>query len=199
LADFDRAIADHSRAIALKPDFARAHAELGVAYTCKHQHDRAIDSLTRAIALEPTNAGNYRERGFARFFRGDFDEAAADLRRSIASERDAYAMLMCHLAQARCGVDSDGELEAVARALHPGRWPYPVIDLFLGYETPDATLSAAPNSYAQAEAHFYIGEWHLLHHNRADAENALEQAVRTCPPNFHEYVAAIAEIRRLAD
>jgi hypothetical protein len=73
-----------------------------------------------------------------------------------------------------------------------------VLDLFLGSQTPDATLSAAPNSYSRAEAHFYIGEWHLLHDNRSDAEKALEQAARTCPPNFREYVGAIAELRRLA-
>jgi tetratricopeptide (TPR) repeat protein len=197
LGDFDRAIADHSRAVELLPSFAWGHAELGVAYTCKHQHDRAIDSLTRAIALEPGNAGCWRERGFARFFRGDFEDAAADLRQSLGSEHDPYAMLMCYLARARRGAEATRELEGDAYALGTERWPYPVIDLFLGSLPPDAILSAAPNDYARGEGHFYIGQWHLLRRNRAEARQALEQVTRTCPPNFHEYVGAIAELRRL--
>ncbi len=198
LGDFDRAIADHLRAIALEPSFAWAHAELGVAYTCRHEHDLAIASLTRAITLEPTNAGCCRERGFARFFRGDFEDAAADLRQSLGSEHDPYAMLMCYLAQARRGADATGDLEADAYALGNERWPFSVIDLFLGQLTPDATLAAAPNDYARGEGQFYVGQWHLLQQNRTDAEQALEQATRACPPNFHEYVGAIAELRRLA-
>jgi lipoprotein NlpI len=198
MGDFDRAIADHSRAIALRPDFARAHAELGVACRCKHELDRAIDSLTRAVALEPANPGHYRERGFARFFRGDFSDAAADLRHSIGMERDAYAMLMCYFTRARGRGDAIGELEADVRTLASERWPYPVFDLVFGSETPEATLAAAPNAYSRAEAHFYIGQWHLLAGNRADAETALKEAARTCPPNFHEYAGAVAELRRLA-
>jgi tetratricopeptide (TPR) repeat protein len=197
LGDFDRAVADQSRAIALEPGFVHAHAELGVAHTCRQEHDRAIASLTRAIELEPGNAGCWRERGFARFFRGDLEEAAADLRRSLAAEPDAYAMLMCFLAQTRRGVDATRELEADAYALRNERWPYPVIDLLLGAQTPDATLSEAPNDIARGEGQFYVGQWHILRHNRQDARQALEQAIRTCPPSFHEHVGAIAELRRL--
>jgi tetratricopeptide (TPR) repeat protein len=199
LGDFDRAIADHSQAIALLPGFAWAHAELGVAYTCNQRHDLAIASLSRAIALEPGNAGCYRERGFARFFRGDFEEAAADLRQSLSSQPDPYAMLMCHLARARRGAaHAAADLEADAYALGNERWPYPVIDLFLGELTPDATLAEAPNAYARGEGHFYVGQWHLLRHNRTEARQALEEVTRACPPNFHEYVGAIAELRRLS-
>jgi tetratricopeptide (TPR) repeat protein len=197
LGDFDRAIADHSRAVALLPGFAWAHAELGVAYTCRQEHNRAVDSLTRAVTLEPGNPGCWRERGFARFFRGDFEEAAADLRQSLASEPDPYAMLMCYLARSRRGEEAAGGLAADAYALRNERWPHPVIDLFLGQLTPDAVLSEAPSDIARGEAHFYLGQWHLLRHNPTEARQALEQATRTCPPNFHEHVGAVAELRRL--
>jgi tetratricopeptide (TPR) repeat protein len=199
LEDLDAAIADQSRAIALDPGFADAHSELGVAYACKHEHDLAIACLTKALKLNEANAGHYlRHRGFSRFHRGDFNEAATDLRQSLGLERDPYAALMYYLARTRAGGAAISELEADARSFDTGGWPYPLIEVFLGAGTPDAALAAAPSSEARAEAHFHIGEWHLLRGDRADAVEALKQAASTCPANFLEYAGAIAELRRLA-
>jgi len=62
---------------------------------------------------------------------------------------------------------------------------------------PEATPDAAGKPDERCEAQLYIGEWHLLRGNGAEAKPALQAAVDTCPKDFIEYVAAVAELKRL--
>jgi hypothetical protein len=48
-------------------------------------------------------------------------------------------------------------------------WPYPVVELFLGHLTLDATLAAATKPDQRCEGQFYVGEWHL---SRGDLQAA---------------------------
>jgi tetratricopeptide (TPR) repeat protein len=54
--EYDRAIADFTQAIALKPDFALAYSNRGNAYANKGEYDRAIADYTQAIKLNPNVA-----------------------------------------------------------------------------------------------------------------------------------------------
>jgi rhomboid protease GluP len=57
--------------------------------------------------------------------------------------------------------------------------------------------AAAGKPGDKCEAEFYIGEWHLLRGNNADARSALQAAADTCPKGFVEYDGAVAELKRL--
>ena len=197
LEDHDLAIADHSQAVALDPNFAGAFGELGVAYFCKHRHAEAITSFDRAIAIDPRDPDHYRNRGYARFHQGDFREASDDLRHSLQLEADPFAMLVCYLAQARNGNSTKHELARDAGAQTSEAWPFPVVAFFLGALTADGVLAKASGSIQEAEAHFYLGQWHLLRGNHADAAEAFRQAAKVGPSYLVEYVGAIAELRRL--
>ena len=52
----------------------------------------------------------------------------------------------------------------------------PIIDFYLGKRAPEGVLSASANVAQDCEARFYVGEWHLLHSNTAEAKSMLRTA-----------------------
>ncbi|MGH6907325.1 MAG: tetratricopeptide repeat protein [Aestuariivirga sp.] len=55
--EYDLAIADYDKAIALNPEYAEAYNNRGNAYYRKGKYDRAIADYDKAIALNPEDAG----------------------------------------------------------------------------------------------------------------------------------------------
>ena len=51
--DYDRAIADYTKAIEIDPKFADAYYNRGLAYCYKQDYDRAITDYTKAIEIDP--------------------------------------------------------------------------------------------------------------------------------------------------
>jgi TPR repeat len=82
---YDRAIADYTTAIQLKPDYAEAYNDRGFAYYLNGHVERAIADYTRAIELRPDYPKAYNSRGVAYMAHGygaaksvpDFDRAIA--------------------------------------------------------------------------------------------------------------------------
>ena len=195
--DLNRALADFNEAIELDSKFAEAYNNRGNAYSDNGDLDRALADYSKAVELQPNNITFTKNIGYARFYRGDFKDAAADLLRAIELKDDIYPMLFRFLARSRSGETAVSELEANAARLKTKEWPYAVIDLYLGRRQPDATLAAAVKPDDRCEAYFYVGQWHVLKDNKADAEAALKTALDTCPKTFIEYAAAVAEWKRL--
>ena len=61
--EFDKAIADYTRAIELAPNAADVYYNRGSAYHEKGKYDRAIDDYIKAISLDPNLAMAYYNRG----------------------------------------------------------------------------------------------------------------------------------------
>ena len=55
---YDEAIECYKKAIGINPDFAAAHANLGVTYMNKGNLDEALVSLKKALDLDAQNAGS---------------------------------------------------------------------------------------------------------------------------------------------
>jgi tetratricopeptide (TPR) repeat protein len=212
--DYDSAIADYSEAIRLVMQsrmfgtgkwWTPYYNHRGAAFRAKGDYDRAIADHSKAIELVPTRPEGHRGLGLVRYFKGDFKGAAADLKRAIDLDANAYetapgnlyVLLFHYLASERAGEKAAAELDANARRLKGGEWPYPAVELFLGRRTPAATLDAAGKAEQRCEAHFYVGMWHLLKGDSAAAEKGLAIARDTCPRSFWEYGAAVVELARL--
>ena len=60
---FQTAVADYDKAIALDPEFAMAYNNRGLAYAGQYQFDRAIADYSKAIELDPKLAVAYDNRG----------------------------------------------------------------------------------------------------------------------------------------
>ena len=80
---WDDAIASFTKAIELKPDYAEAYSNRGIAYFEKGEHDRAIEDYNKAIERNPDYAEAYTNRGNAYYRKGEYDRAIEDHNRTI--------------------------------------------------------------------------------------------------------------------
>ena len=81
---WDRAIADFSEAIRLKPDFDTAFNNRGNAYYGKGIFDRAIKDYDEAIHLNPDNGQTFANRGLTYEKKGVPTQSLLDFKRAHA-------------------------------------------------------------------------------------------------------------------
>ena len=79
---WEKAIADFSEAINLKPDFVFAFNNRGNAYYGKGLFDRAIKDYDKAIHLKPDDAKIFADRGLAYEKKGDKSQAVLDFKKA---------------------------------------------------------------------------------------------------------------------
>ena len=63
--DLDAAIAEYRKALAIKPELADAHADLGLALYHKGDLDAAIAEYRKALAIKPDDARRHDNLGNA--------------------------------------------------------------------------------------------------------------------------------------
>jgi tetratricopeptide (TPR) repeat protein/serine/threonine protein kinase len=84
----DKAVADYTEAIRLKPDYAEAYNGRGQAYFKLQQFDKAISDYGDAIRIKPDFAEAYSNRGFTYTRIGQFEKALADCNEAIRIKPD---------------------------------------------------------------------------------------------------------------
>ena len=83
----EEAIVWNQKAIDLKPNFATAHHNLGIALDHQDRHDEAVAAWQQAIALRPDYAAAYNDLGFALERQGQLEAALACYQKAIALDR----------------------------------------------------------------------------------------------------------------
>ena len=78
MGEYDRAIADFTKAIGLSPEDADTYNNRGNVHTIIGDYERAIADFSEAIRLNPQNANAYNYRGHAYRGRRDYDLSIAD-------------------------------------------------------------------------------------------------------------------------
>ena len=68
---YEKAIADYTKAIELRPDYASAYYNRGKVFLGLKNYEKAIADYTKAIELRPDDASAYDNRGkvFLGFFK----------------------------------------------------------------------------------------------------------------------------------
>ena len=93
LEEFERAIAEYRKAIALNPNFPIIYNRLGVAHSELKQYDAALDAYQKALALSPMTAEPHYNMGLVYLKKGDLPRALGAFKRAIAIDAqwgDAY-------------------------------------------------------------------------------------------------------------
>jgi tetratricopeptide (TPR) repeat protein len=88
--DFDKAIADFTEAIRLKPDDAGAFRLRAVVWFCKDEPDKVITDCTAAIGIDPKKSAYFLMRGHAWSEKCDFGRAIADYTEAITLDPRDY-------------------------------------------------------------------------------------------------------------
>lgn len=83
---YNRAIADYSIAIDIKPGHADYYVNRGVAYNCKKEYAKAIADYSKAIEIDPKDASTYYFRGYSYSDKGQNDKAIADFSKRYCQE-----------------------------------------------------------------------------------------------------------------
>jgi len=163
---------------------------------------RAFDAYSAAIRLNPFYALALRNRARVHFYRGDFVAAAEDFRIAGSVDRsNAYSLLWRYVAEARAGIDDRAGLADGLARVRQG-WPRPVLLHFLGRVGAEDVLAAAgaeplKRRERECEAHFFLGQRHVLAGETAPAAAALRAALAACPADMVEHHAARVELGRL--
>ena len=132
--DYDRAIADYSKAIQLNPRYADAYYSRGTIYRYKGDLDRAIADYRLAIRANPNHVHAYYGRGIAYSSKADYGGAIADFEQTLRLDPN-YADTRYQLANAYNGkgdvaLNNNAYDEAIASfdrsiRLQPASgWPY---------------------------------------------------------------------------
>jgi tetratricopeptide (TPR) repeat protein len=82
------AVAGYKRALALEPDYADAHNNLGIALAAQGRMDDAVAHFKRAIALKPDYADAHQNLGLALAAQGRVDDAVVHFERAVALKPD---------------------------------------------------------------------------------------------------------------
>ena len=202
--DFERALADYDQAILLAPSDARLYNDRGITYTGINDFTKAIRDFDRAIALKPDHALAIKNRGRTHYYLGNFAQAAADLQRGLSLDStNAYVVIWLHLARQRLAQNDAADFAAHAAIADTTHWPAPVLRYFLGTLSADSLrkLSVDTDSDAQKDQRcavaFYLGEEALVRGRRDEAATLLTQTRASCPTDWTEYKAAVADLQRL--
>jgi tetratricopeptide (TPR) repeat protein len=202
---FREAIATFSRGLEIAPDNAlllrwRGHRHLSV-----REFDRALADLTRGSTLDPAIYGNWYHLGVVRFVRGEFSEAAAAFTAALPLAPDAGELagstdwLWMSLSRAGRSAEAKAMLDR-----RPDNKPVTNaytrrLQLYRGEIGPDAVITAADTEDVQVATLAYgLGNWHLVRGEKALAHAAFERAVQSGGWPAFGFIAAEAELRRLA-
>jgi lipoprotein NlpI len=205
---YDRAIADYSKALELRPGTPQLYYRRGIAWREKGDYAKALADLDAAVHAtkkgEPDWPFLHGDRGVVLFALGRYAEAAQHFARVVKLDpSDQYAALWLHVARGRAGTPAPEDFAAAAAAAPADQWPRPLLSLFLGKATPAEVRAAAgegeeePRQNQECEADFFLGEYALLHHDAASARPLLQHVVATCSPSLGVHAGAAGELARL--
>ena len=88
------------KAVALAPDYAEGHSDLGTALAKMGKMDEAVDQLQQAIALQPTSMEYRFNLGFVLGLRKDFAGSVAALEKAVELSEGKDARCLAALADA---------------------------------------------------------------------------------------------------
>lgn len=81
--EYEKAIDEYSKAIAIDSKMVQAYRGRGVTYYRKGQYEDAVLDFNRALAIDPKFADAYNNRGNVFFSKGQYDQAIVDYTKAI--------------------------------------------------------------------------------------------------------------------
>lgn len=207
LGQFQQSLQDADRVLQLRPNDSAALASRGVALMGLLRPEEALRSFEQAVqapAQGPSGAQGWL--GIVQQLQGDLESAQRTLRRHAdeqSGEEQTFALTWLFLAHDRQRAGSGAS--AIATDLDrqdATRWPG-VLPHFLSGRVSESTLMALARQDTDqtrlrlAEAHFFVGQKHLLAGRTDAARGAFEAVLATRAMPYRELSLAALELARL--
>ena len=199
----DAAMNDYDTAVSKSDGSAGALVSRAKAYEEDGNLEKALSDLESAGDESTGTSDIHDEVGFLQWDLGRFEDSEKTFRTVISvGSTWSYAFLWLYLSEAKANPGKEIAFADDAK-LNEARWPFALVKLFSGKGTVEDALkdAATGDTAAQTdklcEANFYAGEWQVLHNNQPAGSKMLNAAVQSCPKDFIEKTAAIAELARL--
>ena len=163
--DFERARNDFNSVIGLDPLDFKAYLGVHRPFSRPTSLGPPLNDLNTASHLGPDAADAILyERGLIHYYTGAYQLARDDLGQALARDpKDAYKVIWRHLANLRSRQDDQNELASGMRPkIAGGKWPAPVVDLYINHGTiedvfAEAAMGSESTERDQAcEAQFYV-------------------------------------------
>src|SRR5262249_23636862 len=134
---FDRAIAELKRAVALDPVSPIIHSDLGTVYLVARRYDEAIEQFHNALELDPQFYWAHRNLGSALELKGAPGEAIAEYQRALQLDDDPRVLAFVAHAEASSGRQDEarailGRLSEMVKTRYVSPYSFAVIHLALG-------------------------------------------------------------------
>lgn len=214
MGDYDRAIADYSKVISLKPDAWQIYFRRGLAYRENGEFQQALADIDTAMApkTHPPSDGTFLfgERGVVEFALGHFTEADKDFSKVLTLDpTDQYAMLWLQVTRNAAGQMGKAATGKAANApgeavTGPSEWPAPLLALYRGksdiaqVRTAVAQENSGNASSQDCEANFFLAEYDLKRGDVAAAKPLLRDVQDFCSSKLAVHAGAQGELERLA-
>ena len=86
---YDAAINELKKVVAIKPDIPEVHYELGIIYKQKAMNDEAIDSFKHVLRLNPRDSDVYADLGEAQYHAHYYDDALGSFQKLTETHPDS--------------------------------------------------------------------------------------------------------------
>ncbi|HET7671424.1 MAG TPA: tetratricopeptide repeat protein [Burkholderiales bacterium] len=203
--DWDNALADHSAAVEAAPGEAAVYLGRGRAWAAKGEFGKAALDFNATLKLQPEAWGALMNLGSLSAGNAEYGEADEQFGKVLeANASSPYVLLWKHLAQVRAaGADSArratarqelarASLRITEKSVHAQ-----LVEFYLGRGDEAELRKAGRNLVESCQAHYFLGQHHLIAGNQPRGAQLLGAVVRQCPALLQETWAARIELGRL--
>ena len=200
---FREAIATFTRGLEIEPNNALLLRWRGHRYLSVREFDRAFADLKRGAAIDSTIYGIWYHLGVLQYLRGDFADAAASFAKAQPIAPDAGELAgstdWLWMALSRAGRGAEAKAMLDRRPDKPATNAYTRrLQLYRGEIGPEAVITPADTDDVQVATLAYgVGNWYLLHGDKAQARKWFERSVQSGGWPAFGFIVSEAELRRL--
>jgi tetratricopeptide (TPR) repeat protein len=204
---YREAIATYTRGLATQPDNALLYRYRGHRYISVRELDSALTDLQRGNRLDTTNYDIWYHLGVARYVRGDFTGASDAFARAQRMAPNANEIagstdwLWMSLSRAGRAAEARAALAPITDSLPvtTARAYFQRLRLYRGRIAAPEVLTAADTDDIQVATLSYgVGNWYLVNGDVTRAREWFERAVASGGWPAFGFIAAEAELRRMA-
>lgn len=198
----EKAIQDFDKAISLEPNSILAFASRSMVYIIKGENEKAIQDLDRVAEFIKDDPNLLTVRGILKFYAISPASTINDFTTAIKINANPLSVIWLHLARIATNQDDQKEFEQNGLPLLGGKWPAPILALYLDKTSIEDVRTQArigdkdTQLDQNCDVNFYVGKLYLQKNMKKEAKSLFQAAEKGCPVNSVEKNMARIELAK---